>query len=626
MIKNLDDRVTPVTVARAGVSVPQRAIINFTGTVTVTDNPDTNSTDVNVGGGVGGVMTPVNQSPVSGAINTTNTPVLQASPYQSVNGLPQYSIEVQIFAVSDLVNPIHTNTVPGAHTSYTVGVGVLSQGVQYYWWVRYKEDGGAYSAWSSMTSFTTSVNSTVNTPTNVLPAGGSTEIGQTPMLTSSAFSVTGSSDTHELSQWRIRTSAGNYSSPVWDSGFTPTNLTSIYVTLLANLQPATVYYWQVRHKGVNFGWSAWSSETSFTTASVFDLGTLLWSSTVATSPFTVANIRNGDSFANTIPAPSIGYSSNYFSAISPDSNVFVTKGVSNSYVTLWLRNGGVVSKINDFLVGSFTGAGQAVHGAWSHDGKYVAIGLVSVNINPVNAENIMIRNQNNTLSAISLTGTTQVVNSSYSVSCAWSPDDTHVAFLSPVSPFCTIWKNNGNDTFTKISTPFDFAPTIPYNGPSQLNSSFISYSPDGTYLAMGVNAAPYLRLYKRSGDTYTLLPDANITGKLAVSVLGVAWSPDSQILYTTHLGGTRQVTAYSRNLDTFTKITDAALDAAIGNSSYHGCSVSVSQDGNYVAVGISATPFQKIFKKTGATSFTALTFTSSHTAAVRHTEFDRDTN
>jgi hypothetical protein len=60
--------------------------------------------------------------------------------------------------------------------------------------------------------------------------------------------------------------SGDYSSPMFDSGVDSSNLTSIAIPL-GKLQPATTYYWRVRHQDNHGKWSDWSAETSFTTAS-----------------------------------------------------------------------------------------------------------------------------------------------------------------------------------------------------------------------------------------------------------------------------------------------------------------------------------------------------------------------
>jgi len=101
-------------------------------------------------------------------------------------------------------------------------------------------------------------------PANVAPIDGASGVSVTPTLTSSSFSDPDGGDTHAASQWQVRTAAGSYSSPIFDSGTDGANLTSI--TLSAGiLDGNTTYYWHVRHQDNHGSWSGYSTETSFTT-------------------------------------------------------------------------------------------------------------------------------------------------------------------------------------------------------------------------------------------------------------------------------------------------------------------------------------------------------------------------
>lgn len=66
------------------------------------------------------------------------------------------------------------------------------------------------------------------------------------------------------------------------------------------------------------------------------------------------------------------------------------------------------------------------------------------------------------------------------------------------APFITIYKNNGNDTFTKLANP-DVVPTSDCYG--------VAFSADGKYMAAACNAAPWLIVWKRNGDAFTKVTD-----------------------------------------------------------------------------------------------------------------------
>ena len=99
-------------------------------------------------------------------------------------------------------------------------------------------------------------------PSNVSPLDGATHVSITPTLQSSVFSDP-DGDTPAASWWQITTTAGDYSSPVFDSGRDTTHLTSIVAPAL---NCSTVYYWRVRYQDNRGVWSDWSAETSFTSS------------------------------------------------------------------------------------------------------------------------------------------------------------------------------------------------------------------------------------------------------------------------------------------------------------------------------------------------------------------------
>jgi len=106
------------------------------------------------------------------------------------------------------------------------------------------------------------------TPSNVSPGAGDTNIAEQPTLSGGAFAVHGTVDTHAASQWRIRSSAGDWATPVYDSGESA-DLLSHVVPAGNLLEGENSYYFQIRYKGTTLGWSDWSQETSFVTKDVF---------------------------------------------------------------------------------------------------------------------------------------------------------------------------------------------------------------------------------------------------------------------------------------------------------------------------------------------------------------------
>jgi len=101
-------------------------------------------------------------------------------------------------------------------------------------------------------------------PTNVSPANGQNYVGTGPTLEGSAFSDIDAGDTHAGSQWQITDIAGDYMTPVFDSGEDAVNLTSITVPT-GTLPFETDHWWRTRYRDNNGNWSLWSWETGFTT-------------------------------------------------------------------------------------------------------------------------------------------------------------------------------------------------------------------------------------------------------------------------------------------------------------------------------------------------------------------------
>ena len=105
----------------------------------------------------------------------------------------------------------------------------------------------------------------IRTPTNVSPASGDTDIGETPVLVGSAYlSLYGV--TMAAAQWQVSTVA-DFSTTVVD---TEAAGASVNFTVPAGvLTVSTTYFWRVRYKDADNVFSAFSTGTSFTTAAAF---------------------------------------------------------------------------------------------------------------------------------------------------------------------------------------------------------------------------------------------------------------------------------------------------------------------------------------------------------------------
>lgn len=168
-----------------------------------------------------------------------------------------------------------------------------------------------------------------------------------------------------------------------------------------------------------------------------------------------------------------------------------------------------------------------------------------------------------------------------------SPDGLYLALGVNGVPRVLIYKRSGK-TFTKLADP-SVTPTGIGLG--------ASFSPDGLYLAIAHATAPYITIYKRSGDTFTKLADPAVlpTG----DGYSVTWSPDGVYLAVGH-NTSPSLTIYKRSGDTFTKLSNpATLPTSISNG------VCFSMDGVYLSVAHSVSPYITIYKRSGDT-FTKL--------------------
>jgi hypothetical protein len=207
---------------------------------------------------------PSNVSPSDGAIDISVTPTLQSSAFSDPHaGDTHVASQWQISTTpSDYSSPVFDITSSVFLTS--LKIGVLDDTATYYWHIRHQDNHGYWSDYSVETSFTTgpAPNNAPNQPSNVSPSNGATGLTLTPTLSSSGFSDPDAGDIHAASQWQITTTAGNYSSPAFNSGIDTSNLTSSAIPS-GTLNYSTCYYWRMRHQDSYGNWSAWSAETSF---------------------------------------------------------------------------------------------------------------------------------------------------------------------------------------------------------------------------------------------------------------------------------------------------------------------------------------------------------------------------
>ncbi|WP_028500630.1 hypothetical protein [Microvirgula aerodenitrificans] len=214
--------------------------------------------------------TPVISAPAAAATGIMERPTLALAGYSSPAGNAQAAVQFQVSATADFAAVLHDSGELPAGLSYPLPAGVLAVGKTYQVRARVRDVAGLWSDWSAASAFTTAASFVyVATPTLTGPAMNAVDIPEQPTLASSPFAVSVATDTHTASQWQIRSAAGSYAAPVWDSGTDTVNKTSV-VTPAGKLQPGqNSYFLRVRHQGAARGWSDWSNEIRITTKTQF---------------------------------------------------------------------------------------------------------------------------------------------------------------------------------------------------------------------------------------------------------------------------------------------------------------------------------------------------------------------
>jgi len=254
------------------------------------------------------IKQPTNESPTDGTTDiggSSPSLTLSASAYNDLFG-GQASATFQVSDASDFSNIVVNEIISGSSVdSYTISdIGtVLTESTQYYFRVKYTDTNSNESLFSDATTFTTAATFvSVDQPTVTSPSDGAVDIGESPTITSSSFSVTGTTDTHASTDWQIA-SDSSFNTIVVQSLNDTSNLVS-WTVPEGNLSTSTTYYIRVRHTGTNLGDSEWSNTVSFTTASEFlPAG---WPGEIGTAyegGYFAGQINDGGTIYNLVVAP-----------------------------------------------------------------------------------------------------------------------------------------------------------------------------------------------------------------------------------------------------------------------------------------------------------------------------------
>lgn len=211
------------------------------------------------------VRTPISVSPISGATSVSPSPELSATAYQNVyesdtRNYREFQLDL---ASGDFSTPVFSSQVNA--DSVTVDV-TLDFNTTHKWRCRDVATSGEASRWMSVQGFSTGATS-IDRPT-VSVTGSPSEVPEEPTISTSAFSVTGGTDTHLNTDWQI---LDDQLAVVWESLADAANLLSIDVPA-GILSTSTAYTFRARHRGDTYGASEWGSINATTAAAFFDWG------------------------------------------------------------------------------------------------------------------------------------------------------------------------------------------------------------------------------------------------------------------------------------------------------------------------------------------------------------------
>ncbi len=142
--------------------------------------------------------------------------------------------------------------------------------------------------------------------------------------------------------------------------------------------------------------------------------------------------------------------------------------------------------------------------------------------------------------------------------------------------------------------------------PAQTLAFSLAITGNGEYVALGLATSPYIKIMKRTGDTFVALSDpSSLPSQLPFEM---DFTPDGKYLA---LGGnTGGLEVYKRSGDVFTRLSDPASPPTSTVAS-----VKFSPDGKYLAMGEASSPWQRMYSRSGDT-FTYIAWTGATSDVV----------
>jgi len=239
------------------------------------------------------ILKPTITFPIDESININLTPTIQFTNYYSLYGKEQKSIQVVISTDLSFSTIIYDQTINSITNNITISSNLDS--LTHYWIKgRYQDIDDNWSDWSDIISFTTTIETYIETPNILSPSNNAIDQLLTLTLSSNNFNCVNGTDTHESTDWEIYDDS-SLTNLIWSSINDNINLEHITINTSV-LDLNTTYYVRVRYTGLTYGNSNYSSVNSFTTGYI-EQPNIIFPSNGTTNVSTTANII-GNSFNN----------------------------------------------------------------------------------------------------------------------------------------------------------------------------------------------------------------------------------------------------------------------------------------------------------------------------------------
>lgn len=237
--------------------------------------------------------------PVPDAVNVALSPTVLVQAFEISGILVQpTATQIRLATDAEFTDIVYDTGAIAYSTEHTLTELLDASSLLY---IQARHQGGIFgwSAYGQSSSFST-VSKAVLAPLVLAPPNASVGQSVEPIFVLSQMQSTGIVDTPVATHLQVSASI-DFATLLFDTTENGTYATSIQCI---PLQPYTVYYVRVRHKGLNLGWSEWSLLSSFTTLQAFVHAPVFSAPAESSTTTSLTPSLEMSAFANTGPPDS----------------------------------------------------------------------------------------------------------------------------------------------------------------------------------------------------------------------------------------------------------------------------------------------------------------------------------